>query len=108
MSHPNARSLANLRPAKKGETRNPNGRPSLKFGLLKCIAAELSKLSANGVETNEQVIASVLVKMAAQGNVKAIELAMEYTAMKPAQAVNLGGVGTPVTIKVVYDKPDAK
>ena len=85
--HPN--SLKNLRPAKPGEVRNPKGSLKKADCLLDCIKEELSKLSLNGIDTNEQIIAGVLVGMATKGNVRAVELMMSYLHARPAQGIDL-------------------
>ncbi len=94
-------SLKNLRPQKRGEpSHNPRGRPRKPDCLVSCIKSELGKLSVNGVQTNEELIAVALVQMAAKGNLKAIELTLEYTATKPKaeSAVELKGA-----FKVLWD-----
>ena len=83
------KSLANLRPFKKGENGGSHGRPRKEDCLLSCIKEELTKLSPDGVSTNEQMIASVLVAMAARGNIKAVELMMSYLHARPSQGLDL-------------------
>lgn len=86
-----------------GNCANPRGRPVKADCLISCIKAELEKLSENNKSTNEQLIAAALVSKAKMGDIKAIELLLEYTAMKPAQAINLGGSDTgPVKLVVEY------
>jgi hypothetical protein len=95
------RSLANLRPQKPGEPgHNKAGRPKKADCLIGCIKDELEKLSINGTSTHEQLIAQALVSMAAKGNIKAIELCLEYTTVKPKieSAVEVSG-----GFKVVWD-----
>jgi len=79
---------ANLKPCKKGEVRNPNGRPKKTDCLIDCIKSELRSKSLNGL-TKDQMIATILVAMAARGNLKAIELLMSYTTPKPTQALDV-------------------
>lgn len=98
---PNDKRLLNLRPIKPGEVRNPHGRKRKADCLISCIKAELDSKSLNG-QTKEQMIASMLVGLAEKGNLKAIDLLMEYTIMKPAQALNLGGqTDNPVAVKII-------
>ncbi len=85
---------------KKGESGNPHGRKRKEDCLLSCIKEELSKKSINGKSTKEQMIAAALVQMAEKGNIKAIELVMEYTCVKPKtdSTVELKG-----GFKVIWD-----
>lgn len=86
----NPKSLANLKPQKAGEpSHNPNGKPSKINNLLDCINTELEKLSENGISTNMQIIAAILVAKATQGNDRAIETILEYKHAKPSQGVDL-------------------
>ncbi len=95
----NEKSLANLKPIQKGEVRNPNGRPKKGFCLIECIKDELEKKPFESSPlTNEQLISAALVKMASQGNTKAIDLLMSYTTPKPNQGVIPNGI-TELTVK---------
>ncbi len=86
--HPN--SLANLRPQKAGEpSHNPKGPPKKVDCLLECIREEMGKPSINPALTNEQLIASMLVAQATKGNLKAADMLMEYTIVKPHADVNV-------------------
>ncbi len=89
----NPNSLANLRPAKPGEIRNPKGAPRKADCLLACIKEELAKSSLSTGQTNEQLIAVMLVTQATKGNLKAVELLMSYTVSKPAQGIDLNAKG---------------
>jgi hypothetical protein len=73
--HPN--SLKNLRPAKKGEVRNPKGRPKKRVSLTDNLKDELLKipkeLTVNGVKiqndyTNAELIAKAWVRKMVQGD----------------------------------------
>ncbi len=83
--HPNSRQ--NLRC-----DANLHGRPKKADCLLSCIKEELEKVAVNG-QTNEQLIASVLVGMATRGNIKAVELMMSYLHAKPSQSFDLANRG---------------
>ncbi len=65
------------------------GRPHKADCLLDCIKDELSKVSLNGIDTNEQIIAGVLVSMATKGNVRAVELMMSYLHARPTQGIDI-------------------
>jgi hypothetical protein len=109
-SHPvNPKSLANLRPRwQPGQSGNPKGRTKKEDCLLSCIKDSLAQKDESGL-TREQVIADRLVCLAAEGDLKAIQLVLEYTALKPAAAISLevagpGGGAVQVTrIEVVKD-----
>jgi len=101
----NPKSLKNLKPFKKGQSGHPSGPKPKPDCLISCIKAELAKISINGKDTNEQLIAAALVSSATAGSVKAIELLMAYTISKPAQTIGLTGEGggpvkTEITINV--------
>jgi hypothetical protein len=103
----NPNSLKNLRPQKAGmPSINPAGRPKKADCLISCIKSELEKISINGTETNEQLIAGVLVKKAQQGDLKAIEILMSYTVSKPKQDIGVGNAEDGgVTINVISRIP---
>ncbi len=85
----NANSLKNLRPFQKGNHASP-GRPKKGDCLLSCIKSELAKRPFKGSPTtNDELIASCLVSQASLGNLKAIELLMSYTTVKPTQSVDV-------------------
>lgn len=85
----NERSLANLRPFKKGENGNSPGRPKSADCLISCIKTELARMSNDGIYTNEQRIAMALTHKAVLGDTKAIELLMAYTTPKPTASVDV-------------------
>ena len=78
---------------KKGESGNPAGRTTKESCLLSCIKEELGKPSINPALTNEQLIASMLVAQATKGNLKACDMVMEYTIVKPKQDMNITSNG---------------
>ena len=81
----NPNSLKNLHPFEKGNHASPGPKKKADC-LLACIKEELGKVSLNG-QTNEQLIASVLVATAARGNIKAVELMLSYLHSKPTFVV---------------------
>jgi hypothetical protein len=96
-----------LKPFKPGQSGNPKGRPKKSDCLIDCINKELSSKSVNGVSTREQIIASALVGMAEKGNLKAIEILMTYTTIKPVQAHEITGAnGGPVQLQWIEDGND--
>lgn len=95
------KSLKNLKPAKPGEIRNPHGRPPKSKCLADCLDAELKELSPNGVQTNEQLIASRLVGMAARGTKWAVELLFQYKLSKPIQGLDLTSNGERLQYNII-------
>ena len=100
----NPNSLANLRPVQPGQVLNPRGPKKKQDWLLACIKDELVKLSPNGVSTNEQIIASMLVAQATKGNIKAVELMMAYLHAKPGLDIDKG---EGFVIRVIRESRDA-
>jgi hypothetical protein len=89
---------------KKGVSGNPQGRKKKADCLVSCIKDELAQFVAEGSKvTKEQMIATILVGKAIAGDLNAIKLTLEYTAGKPAQAVNLGDAnGEPMKTNPVF------
>ncbi len=83
-------SLKNLRPQKAGTpSHNPKGRPRKADCLVSCLKSEGEKLAPNGKQTNDELIASVLVAMATRGNLKATEIYLSWVAPKPTASVDV-------------------
>ncbi len=72
-----------------GKSGNPKGGLRKADCLLSCIKEELSKLSVNGKNTNEELIAVALVSMATKGSTKAIEILMSYLHARPTASVDV-------------------
>lgn len=74
-----ARGLANLKPAQKGEVRNPHGRWG-KGGIENSFRGMLSKIlfdkSING-QTRAEMLMEVLLTKAMEGDTKAIDMIMD-------------------------------
>ncbi len=87
---------------KPGQSGNPNGRKKKADCLLSCIKVELDAIPAGSTLTNEQMIAASLISQARQGNLKAVELLMEYTAIKPRIEI-AGAEGGPLSVVVRYE-----
>lgn len=83
-----------------GKSGNPDGRPPKEATLISCIKAELEKVEVNG-QTKEQMIASILVKMASQGNLKAIDLLMTYSVAKPTASIEIKEEKEPVFVRLI-------
>ncbi len=60
----------------KGQSGNPRGRPPVAYGLTNMLRAELDKRSPDG-RTNKEVIAEIAVKLALQGEMRALEFIAE-------------------------------
>jgi hypothetical protein len=82
--------------AKKGEVRNPRGRPSNGDCLTSLLKAYLKKKHINGV-TNKDMIAQALIDAAVRGNLKAIEMVLNYTDGKPKESVDVTSNGQPIS-----------
>jgi hypothetical protein len=78
---------ANLKPAKKGEVRNPNGRPP-KLPDLDALGAKLLSEEKNGLTLMEAIIRAMAVK-ATKGDVRAAEALLDRFYGKPKQPVDM-------------------
>ena len=79
--------LANLKPPKKGEVRNPNGRPKKLPALDELLANVLSAEKAGKTEA-EAILIAIILK-ARKGNVKAAELILNRAYGKPKESIEL-------------------
>ena len=112
----NPKSLANLKPAKKGEVRNPTGKKG-PTGLRAFLRYELetrapdkvwAALQAQGFAkgkdakgVNAKAIAKILTIKALQGNLTAIKMITDITELPLKQEVELTGAdGGPLQIEV--------
>jgi hypothetical protein len=76
---------------KKGVTGNPLGRPPV-TDIKKYIQARLNEPSAEGANTTRlDLIVAKLLQQAFSGNMKALQLAMEYGFGKPTQQIAVTG-----------------
>lgn len=77
---------ANLIPAKKGEVRNPKGRPPKLPGIDKLLDEVLGEEKDN--VTAAKIVLLKLRKMAMDGNVRAAEILLERAYGKPKQNIS--------------------
>ena len=89
-----------------GKSGNPQGPPRHADCLLDCIKEELGKISLNGINTNEQLIAAVLVGGASRGNMNATRLLMEYLHAKPTSSMELSSKEGKPLQSFVFQMPD--
>ena len=84
------RSLANLKPFRKGQSGNPKGRPK-SITLSEALRHELAKENPKGKdgETYAERIAAVLCQAAVGGNVNAAKEIADRTEGKPRQALEV-------------------
>ncbi|MGZ5283722.1 MAG: DUF5681 domain-containing protein [Bacteroidia bacterium] len=83
----NKNSLANLKPAKKGEVRNPKGAPQ-KLPELKD-ALENILASPTGKASELEAILRAIINKAKKGDVRAAEFILDRFYGKPKQAIDL-------------------
>lgn len=88
----NTNSLANLKPAKKGEIRNTSGRGGRKAGVETLIREALSK------DDLKQIVQKVADE-AKNGNIKAAEFVFDRLYGKPAVMVDLSDSSQPTFIQ---------
>ena len=94
----------NLKPFKKGQTGNPNGRPKLPD--IKAILEEvLSEKNDSGM-TAAEALMKKLRQMGAAGTLKAMEMLLDRAYGKPKQTIDTNIVSAPTI--TVLDKADAE
>lgn len=96
----------NLRPAQKGEVRNPKGRPK-KLPALDTLIAEIMGEEKEGISAADAILRK-LRQMATQGNLRAAEILLDRAYGKAKQQVEHSGAnGSPIEIRrVVINLPD--
>ena len=75
-------------PWKPGESGNPNGRPPNENSLSNIWREELEKTDTDSGLSNKEIIATVLVRLAKEGNLVAIERVYDRVEGKPAQSID--------------------
>jgi hypothetical protein len=92
----------NLKPFKKGESGNPNGRPK-KLPQLNELLAEILGEDKDGITAAEAILKALRAK-AAKGDIRAAEVLLDRAYGKPKQTTELtGSNGDPVQI-IISDK----
>lgn len=94
----------NLIPAKKGEIRNPNGRPK-KLPALDTLIAEIMGEEKEGISAADAILRK-LRQMATQGNLRAAEILLDRAYGKAKQVVENKGEGLTVNISGL-NKPES-
>jgi len=91
--------ISNLKPFKKGQSGNPNGRPKMP-DLKEAISKILSKES-NGQSALEAVLIA-LFKKALKGDVRAAQELLDRGFGKSQQNIDLSTLGQPLSINVNF------
>ena len=86
MSRPNP--IPNSKPFKKGQSGNPKGRPKKLPELDKLLAEVLGEENKDGITAADMLLRK-LRAMAAQGNIRAIELLLDRAYGKAKQTVDM-------------------
>lgn len=96
---PSQRSLANLRPWKKGVSGNPGGRPKT-LPITDVLKEELEKRGKHNVQV-ARAIARKLIELALAGNMDAIAMIGDRTEGKPTQrSEHSGPDGGPIPFEI--------
>jgi len=97
----------NLKPFKKGQTGNPNGRPKgSSLRDIKVVLQDLLSQEKNGTQLIDGLM-SVVVNKALKGDLKAVDMLLSYTFGKATQRTEItGSEGEKIdfTINVVQGK----
>lgn len=90
----------NLKPFKKGQTGNPNGRPKgSSLRDIKVVLQDLLSQEKNGTQLIDGLM-SVVVNKALKGDLKAVDMLLSYTFGKATQRTEItGSEGEPIQIK---------
>ena len=82
------RQLANLKPFKKGQSGNPNGRPKGTFSLITILKKKLQELKEGSDRTYAELLVERIVKDAiADGDDSQIKNILQYIEGMPKQTV---------------------
>jgi len=95
----NPKSLANLVPIKKGERRNPYGRPTKEKSVTECLRRLMKTPAADG-KTKEQLLAEVWYTKALT-EAKYFEMLLDRLEGKVTQPIGADG---PITFRVIYER----
>ncbi len=95
--------IENLKPFKKGQSGNPNGRPPKLPELDKLLDKVLGVENAGGITAAERIL-EALEKKATKGDVRAAEVLLDRAYGKAKQAIENSGE---TTIKIVYAEGDS-
>ena len=74
----------NLKPFRKGQSGNPDGRPPV-LDIREHLKKRLSETTQDGKNTNLDILIDNLILIALSGNVRAIELILNYAYGKPKE-----------------------
>jgi hypothetical protein len=89
----------NLKPFKKGQTGNPNGRPKgSSLRDIKVVLQDLLSQEKNGTQLIDGLM-SVVVNKALKGDLKAVDMLLSYTFGKATQRTEITGAeGAPIEV----------
>jgi hypothetical protein len=92
-----AKSLANLKPCKKGETHNPHGRPFKEKSVTECLRRLMKTPAAKG-KTKEQLLAEVWYEKA-KTDARYFEMLLDRLEGKVTQPIG-GDSSMPLVVNV--------
>jgi hypothetical protein len=91
----------NLKPFKKGQSGNPDGRPPIVKDLKEFLQKRISDPALQDPEIiNLEAIANKLVQLALKGNLKAIELIFNYAYGKPKEQLEKE-INSPLEVRII-------
>jgi len=103
----NPNSLKNLKPFKKGEVRNPNGRPTKDYSITTIIKEMLDLPcdaaipGADGVKTWRQLVAKAILYGSAKGQPQMVSQLLDRVEGKITQPIG-GENGNPIEVDIDY------
>ncbi len=99
-----------LKPFKKGQSGNPDGRPKGSISIIAEIKKQLDEMPEGEKKNNLKIIVSKMIEMAKRGNDKMIRNILNYVEGMPKQSVSLGADETigGVKIEIIKNKEEKK
>ena len=98
--------IENLKPFKKGQSGNPNGRPK-KLPQLDKLLADVLGEEKDGLTAAEAILKALRLK-AAKGDIRAAELLLDRAYGKARQSIDHSHSADDNTLRIIVERMDGK